>query len=172
MHGDLESSPVGYVVCHPPGMRSVMFTFPSLAWFQELARLMNENETAFKRLGYADVAWAVDVLPVESAQHPRRFRLVFEEFSCTAVEELAPDSDSDVAFTLQATFETWKEMILNIQANNGPDLEHSLNRLALLDDPIYIAAPDFLSRDFFARFGQTYQLFFNGAVHVPTQFAM
>ena len=36
---------------------------------------------------------------------------------------------------------------------------------------IYIAAPDFLSRDLFARYGQTYQLFINGAVHVPTVFA-
>ena len=36
---------------------------------------------------------------------------------------------------------------------------------------IYIAAPDFLSRDLFARYGQTYQLFMNGAVHVPTIFA-
>jgi hypothetical protein len=149
-----------------------MFTFPSLAWFEELARLMNENEAAFKRLGYADATWAVDVLPAASGQPSRRFRLVFEAYSCTSVEELDPASDPDVAFTLQASLETWKDMILNIQANNGPDLEHSLNRLALLDDPIYIAAPDFLSRDLFARFGQTYQLFFNGVVHVPTQFAM
>ncbi len=59
-------------------------------------------------------------------------------------------------------------MIENIQANSGPDFEHSLNRLALLDDPICIAANDFLQRDLFARYGQTYQLFLNGAVHVPT----
>jgi hypothetical protein len=87
------------------------------------------------------------------------------------VEELAPEAKVDAAFTLQATYDTWKEMIQNIQAYNGPDLQHSLNRLALMDDPIYIAAPDFLSRDLFARYGQTYQLFFNGAVHVPTEFA-
>jgi hypothetical protein len=149
-----------------------MLTFPSLAWFQELARLMNENEAAFKRLGYADVAWAVDILPSAPGQKPRRFRLVFEEYSCTAVEELDPDAEADIAFTMQATFDTWKEMIDNIQANNGPDLEHTLNRLALLDDPIYIAATDFLNRDLFARYGQTYQLFFNGAVRVPTRFVM
>jgi hypothetical protein len=49
-------------------------------------------------------------------------------------------------------------MIKNIQTNNGPDLQHTLNYLALPDDPIYIAAPDFLSRDLFARYGQTYPL--------------
>jgi hypothetical protein len=151
---------------------AAMFTFPSLEWFQELARLMNENEAAFKRLGYADVTWAVEVQPSLSTHPPHRFRLVFEEYSCTAVEELAPDAEADVAFTMQATFDTWKEMVSNIQEHNGPDLHHTLNYLALPDDPIYIAAADFLSRDLFARYGQTYQLFFNGAVHVPTAFAL
>ena len=149
-----------------------MFTFPSLEWFQELARLMNENEAAFKRLGYADVVWAVAVQSPVPGQPGRHFRLVFEEYSCTSVTELAPGDEAEVAFTMQATYDTWQEMIRNIQANNGPDLHHTLNYLALPDDPIYIAAPDFLSRDLFARYGQTYQLFFNGAVHVPTVFAM
>jgi hypothetical protein len=149
-----------------------MIEFPSLAWFQELARLMNENEAAFKRVGYADVAWAVEVQPLAPGHTPYLFRLVFEEYGCVDVEELEPGSDADVAFTLQATYATWKEMIQNIQANNGPDLEHSLNRLTLMDDPIYIAAADFLSRDLFARYGQTFQLFFNGAVHLPTVFAV
>jgi hypothetical protein len=88
-----------------------------------------------------------------------------------SVEELDQGDASEVAFTLQATYDTWKDMIRNIQTNNGPDLQHTLNYLALPDDPIYIAAPDFLSRDLFARYGQTYQLFINGAVHVPTVFA-
>jgi hypothetical protein len=147
-----------------------VIVFPSLAWFQELARLMNDNESAFKRVGYADVAWAVDVQSSAPGQTPRLFRLVFEEYGCVDVAEVEPGSNADVAFTLQATYTTWKEMIQNIQANNGPDLEHSLNRLTLMDDPIYIAAVDFLSRDLFARYGQTFQLFFNGAVHVPTRF--
>jgi hypothetical protein len=147
-----------------------MLTFPSLAWFQELAWLMNEHAADFKRFGYADVTWAVEVQPSAPGQSLQRFRIVFEEYSCTSVEELAPEDDGGVAFTMQATYATWKEMIANIQENNGPDLAHSLNRLALLDDPIYIAAADFLNRDLFARYGQTYQLFFNGAVHVPTKF--
>jgi len=148
-----------------------MFTFPSLEWFRELARLMNENEAAFKRLGYADVVWAIEAQPDSPAQSSRRFRFVFEEYGCTSVEELAEGDASEIAFTMQATYATWKDMISNIQANNGPDLQHTLNYLALPDDPIYIAAPDFLSRDLFARYGQTYQLFMNGAIHVPTVFA-
>ena len=147
-----------------------MADFPSLAWFQELARLMNEDEAAFKRVGAADVTWAVEVQPTMPDQALRVFRMVFEDYSCTSVEELDPEVEADVSFALQATYNTWQEMIENIQANHGPDLEHSLNRLALMDDPIYIAADDFLERDLFARYGQTYQLFFNGAMHVTTAF--
>ena len=65
-----------------------MFTFPSLEWFRELARLMNENETEFKRLGYADVVWAIEVQPNSPDLPLRRFRFVFEEYGCTSVEEL------------------------------------------------------------------------------------
>jgi hypothetical protein len=148
-----------------------MLTFPSVEWFRELARLMNEHEEAFKRFGDADVTWAVEVQPSAPGGQLRKFRLVFEGYGCTAVEEIEPDEDAGIAFTLQASFDTWKEMIENIQANQGPDLHHTLNRLALMDDPIYIACQDFLDRDLFARYGQTYQLFFNGAVHIPTTFA-
>jgi hypothetical protein len=100
----------------------------------------------------------------------RLFRMIFEEYSCTEVTELSGDMDAEAAFTMQATYGMWKDMIENIQANRGPDLEHTLNYLALPDDPLYIAAPDFLSRDLFARYGQTYQLFFNAAMDVPTRF--
>lgn len=147
-----------------------MLTFPSLEWFQELARLMHENQEAFRRFGYADVEWALEVQASTPEQTPRLFRLVFEEYGCTSVEELAPETEPDVAFTMQATYDTWEEMICNIQAHNGPDLDHSLNRLALMDDPLYIAATDFLNRDLFARYGHTFQLFFNGAVQIPTTF--
>ncbi len=148
-----------------------MFTFPSLEWFQELGRLMNENETAFRRLGYADVTWALEIQPSSPAHPAQLFRFVFEEYSCNEVQELDPGTDADADFTMQASFAAWTEMIQNIQDNNGPDLEHSLNRLTLLDDPIYIAATDFLSRDLFARFGQTFQLFFNGATEIDTDFS-
>ena len=148
-----------------------MISFPSIEWLQELVRLMHENEVAFKRVGYADVTWAMEVQPSSSVHIPYFYRFVFEEYSCVALEEFEPGTAAEVDFVLQATYDTWREMIRNIQANNGPDLEHSLNRLTLMDDPMYIVASDFLSRDLFARYGQTFQLFFNGAIHVPTEFA-
>jgi hypothetical protein len=147
-----------------------MFTFPSLAWCQELARLMNENEADFERFGYTDVTWALEVQSSTPTHIHYLFRFVFEEYSCTDVQELDPGTDADVDFTLQATDETWSEMIRNIQTHNGPDLEHSLDRLTLMDHPIYIVANDFLSRDLFARYGPIFQHFFNGAVYIPTDF--
>ncbi len=147
-----------------------MLTFPSLEWFQELARLMDENEAAYRRLGYADVTWALEVQPSSPTQMAQLYRFVFEEYSCSEVTELEPGTDPDADFTLQATHDTWCEMVRNIQDNNGPDLDHSLNKLALMDDPIYVAATDFLSRDLFARYGQTFQQFFNGAIDIPTEF--
>src|SRR4029453_8821859 len=118
-----------------------MFTFPSLEWFRELACLMNEAEAEVKRLGYADVVWAIEVQPSSPDQSSRCFRFVFEEYGCTSVEELDESDTGEVAFTMQATYDTWEDMIKNIQTNNGPDLQHTLNYLALPDDPIYIAAP-------------------------------
>ena len=148
-----------------------MFTFPSLAWFQELVQLMEENEATYQPLGYADVTWALEVQPSSPTQAPQLFRFVFEEYTCSEVIELEPGSDPDADFTLQATLNTWCDMIRNIQDNNGPDPDHALNKLALRDDSIYVAAADFLSRDLFARYDQTFQQFFNGAIHIPTEFA-
>ena len=148
-----------------------MFTFPSLEWFQELARLMNDNEVPYRRLGYADVNWAIDMQPSEPDQPAHLFVFEFEEYGCKSVASCEPDSEPDVAFTMRATLGTWEEMVRNIQENQGPDLHHTLNYLTLPDDPIYIDAPDFLSRDVFARYGQTFQLFFNGAIQVPTAFS-
>jgi hypothetical protein len=132
---------------------------------------MNENEADFKHLGYTDVTWGLEVQPSTPTHVHSLFRFVFEEYNCTDVQELDPGTDADVDFILQASHETWREMIRNIQTNNGPDLEHRLDRLTLMDHPIYIAASDFLSRDLFARYGQTFQLFFNGAIDIPTDFA-
>ena len=147
-----------------------MFTFPSLEWFQELVRLMNDNDVPYRRLGYADVKWAIEMQPSKSDQRAHLFVFEFEEYSCKSVQACDPGSEPEVAFTMRATLGTWEEMIRNIQENKGPDLQHTLNFLTLPDDPIYIDAPDFLSRDLFARYGQTFQLFFNGAIQVPTVF--
>ena len=83
-----------------------MLIFPSLGWFQELVHLMNENEATYRRLGYADVTWALEVQPSSPTQMPQLYRFVFEEYTCSEVTELEPGTDPDADFTLQATLET------------------------------------------------------------------
>ena len=118
-----------------------MFTFPSLEWFQELVRLMNENDAPYRRLGYADVNWAIEMQPSEPDQPTHLFVFEFEEYSCKSVKACDPDSQPDVGFVMRATLGTWEEMIRNIQENQGPDLQHTLNFLTLPDDPInYISS--------------------------------
>jgi len=149
-----------------------MFIFPSLEWFQELVRRMDENEAIYQRLGDADVTWALEVQPTSPTQMAQLYRFVFEEYTCSEVTELEPGTDPDADFTLRATFDTWCDMIRNIQENDGPDLDHALNKLVMMDGPIYVAATDFLSRDLFARYSQIFQQFFNGASQIPTEFAV
>ena len=144
-------------------------------WLKHKAREWNGDPETVGALGSSSSGHEIELC----AMRPKEPR-----YNAHPLPE-APNLDATVAYVVarspvsdpfaryqQAEKRQWKEMIQNIQANNGPDLQHTLNYLALPDDPLYIAAPDFLSRDLFARYGQTYQLFFNGAVHVPTVFAV
>ena len=85
-----------------------MFTFPSLEWFQQLSRLMNENDVPYRRLGYADVHWAVEMQPSEPHQSTHLFVFVFEEYGCKSVEACQPDAQPEVDFTMRATLGTWR----------------------------------------------------------------
>jgi hypothetical protein len=147
-----------------------MHPFPSRAWFGELARVMNENVKTFERIGPADVTWGVAIMPSKPDRKLRMYRIAFAGIGCSAVDEVDPQDPGEIAFVLEARLDTWREMIVNIQSNGSADLHHTLNYLALPDDPINIRASDVLDRDLFARFGHTFQKFFDGAAQVPTQF--
>ena len=81
---------------------------------------MNENDVPYRRLGYADVRWAIDMQPSELDQPARLFVFAFEEYGCKSVEACDPDADLEVDFIMRATLGTWEEMIRNIQENQGP----------------------------------------------------
>jgi hypothetical protein len=82
------------------------------------------------------------------------------------LEDAAPEH-----FVLEASLDTWREMIDNIRANAGPDLTHTLNYLTFPDEPMRVTGPDQLEVDAFYRYNQSLQRFFNGAVAVPTAYA-
>lgn len=144
--------------------------FPTAEWFQALESQAAQNVETFRRLGFCDATVGIKVLAGNGFGEDRGFVLRFDGYRCKAVEEVAePGKVSD--FVLEGKYGAWKEMIENIKANGGPDLNHTLNYLTLPGDPITVTARDQLKQDLFFRYNSTLQEFFNGAQHVETEFA-
>lgn len=149
--------------------------FPSLEWFQALADRMNgPDQDVYKRIGDADVRWCVRIKPDPLLRKRFLYGFVFEEYGCPEVVELdarAGDTGFDEDFTLEARYVIWADIVHNTIRHGGADLQHTLNRLAINDDPIHVEAKDQLRADAFSRFGQTFQEFFDAARHLETEFA-
>lgn len=143
--------------------------FPSTKWFAALAERMAADEAAYRALGPIDCTM---VLRVDAPSGPDHYEVAFEGFRVrsirrlTSLEDAAPDH-----FVLEASFETWREMIENIRAHAGPDLTHTLNYLTFPDTPMRVSGPDQLEVDTFYRYNQSLQRFFNGACAVPTAYS-
>ena len=149
-------------------MASAMF-FPSTQWFQSLAARMAEDEVYFRALGAIECAM---VVKVDDPRAPDLHEIVFDGFGVRSVRRLARLEDAAPEhFVLEASLDTWREMIENIRANAGPDLTHTLNYLTFPDAPMRVTGPDQLEVDAFYRYNQSLQRFFDGAVAVPTVYA-
>jgi len=143
--------------------------FPSIDWFRALARRMEQDEAAYRDLGSIECTMVVRVdAPGGSNFH----EIAFEGFTVRSVRRLARLEDAAPEhFVLEASLDTWREMIDNIRANAGPDLTHTLNYLTFPDEPMRVTGADQLKIDTFYRYNQTLQRFFNGATEVPTVYA-
>ncbi len=139
-------------------------TFPSKDWFECLAEFMVADESSFHPLGPVDCTM---VVKVDRDGESGLFEVVFEAFGVGAIrrleriEDAAPDH-----FVIEATLDTWSEMIDNIRAHGAADLSHTLNYLTFPDDPMTISGPDQLQIDAFYRYNQSLQQFFNGAARL------
>jgi len=143
--------------------------FPSLAWFEHLVRLMNADRARQEQLGYVD---CVAGFRITDAAGATRFEIevTFEEFSATGVRDVT-QGGSKADFVLVATFDTWREMIESIAAGHGrPDLEHSLNRLSHMGTPMRLTGDDVLKTDYYFRYAQSLQEFFNASARFDTRF--
>ena len=142
-------------------------TFPSEDWFARLATFMSADESSFRRLGPIDCTM---VVKVDRADEPALFEVTFEAFEVKSIRRLERIEDSSQEhFVIEATFETWREMIENIHAHGEPDLAHTLNYLTFPDDPMVLGGPDQLQIDAFYRYNQSLQQFFNGAAQLETR---
>jgi len=144
--------------------------FPSVEWFERLAALMNANRARQEQLGYVDCVVAFTVLDGRGGR-PWTAQVTFEEFSATDVREAGPADAARADFALEATAATWREMIESIAAGNGrPDLEHTLNRLSHMGDPLRLVGDDPLERDLYFRYNQSLQEFVNASAAFATSF--
>lgn len=146
--------------------------FPSLAWFERLAALMNANRTRQEQLGYVDCVAQFTVSDGGPGGAPWSVQVTFEEFTATAVREVGAADAAQADFVIDASAATWREMIESIAAGNGrPDLEHTLNRLSHFDTPIRVWSDDVIRKDMYFRFNQSLQEFVNASAAFTTRFA-
>ncbi len=143
-------------------------TFPSEDWFARLAAFMSADESSFRRLGPIDCTM---VVKVDTADQAALIEVTFEAFEVKSIRPLERIEDAAPEhFVIEATFDTWREMIENIHAHGAPDLAHTLNYLTFPDDPMVVSGPDQLQIDAFYRHNQSLQRFFNGAAGVATRY--
>jgi hypothetical protein len=146
--------------------------FPSLEWFGELARLMRTNRALHEHLGFIDCVARFTITDGGLARNPYSVTITFEEFEATEVHEAASGDDAAADFTLEASLDTWREMIESIARGKGrPDLTHTLNYLSHTGTPIRVWSDDPLRKDLFFRYNQSLQEFVNASAAMRTVFA-
>jgi len=139
-------------------------TFPSLEWFQNLAAVWNANRVQAEHLGYIDCV-ARFTIGEFAAQ------VTFEEFEVMNVETGSEENADAADFNLVGETPDWQEMIENIAAGDGqPDLEHTLNRLSHMGTPFNLIQDDPLRRDYYFRYSQSLQAFFNLSAKFESRF--
>ncbi len=149
------------------GKNAEPLEFPSLAWFERLAALMNDNRARQEKLGYVDCVAGFSVTGTRALA----VQVTFDEFEATDVRVTGETDSNRADFTLEAELETWQAMIESIAAGNGrPALDQTLNRLSHMGTPLHLLSDDPLRRDMYFRFNQSLQEFFNASAAFTTSF--
>ncbi len=141
-----------------------MAKFPSVEWFEAVRDLVNRDDR-LSRLGTCDAVVGVKV--GDSA-----FEITFDAFDCTGVREISTADLAKTDFYLEASFETWQEMLENIKEHGSADRQHTLNTIDFLDPKGFAKSEDQSTKDRFYRYGQTFQMFFNASAEIETEFAV
>ena len=147
-------------------------SFPSVAWFERPAHLMHESLARQIQRQYVDCTVRFTVSDGGACRRPWSPRVWFEEFDAVEVHEASRADAAGADFALEAPLSTWREMIESIAAGGGrPDLEHTLNRLSHLGEPLRVTSDDVLKKDLYFRFNQSLQEFVNASASFRTQIA-
>ncbi len=141
-----------------------MAKFPSVIWFKAIQDVVKGDDRLRKR-GTCDVVMGVKL-------RDKAFEISFEAFDCTGVREISKADLAKTDFFLDASYETWQEMLENIKQNGRPDRQLTLNTIDFLAPEGFAKSDDQSRKDAFYRYGQTFQQFFNASAEFDTEFAV
>ena len=140
--------------------------FPSVQWFQQVRDIFN-SDASYQRAGggLCDATMGIKVAT-------QAYMVVFEGMECSDVLEVAEADLTAADFYLDMPYSEWEGMLRNIKENDGAGLEHTLNTLDMnKEDGLALTMNgDQYREDFFYRYNQTFQYFFDASARLDTQF--
>ena len=138
--------------------------FPSVAWFESLNALCNEQDLfRVKRDGACDALVGIKA-------GGQIFELRFEMLKVAGVREISADDLHDVDFWLEQTPEQWQAMIVSIKDLGRAEGNYTLNSLDLMAVDDFARSHDGHRRDTFYSFNQTFQDYFDASAALETVF--
>lgn len=140
--------------------------FPSLDWFEQVRGVFNSDDSYQQAGGgLCDAVMGVKV-------GDKAYLVVFEGMECAEAREVDAATLADADFYLNMEYAEWRDMLANIRDNNGADLDYTLNTLDMeRDDGLaQTLNGDQYRQDFFYRYNQTFQYFFDASARVQTEF--
>ena len=144
-------------------MADAAIEFPSLAWFEALQGMVNED-AGYRQFGTVDAEMGVKV--ADSV-----FIITFEAFQCRSVRAGTEYDLINVDFFIEMEPDAWRAMLENIKANGGAEAGQTLVSLDLLHEISTNAVGDQLRADLFFRYNQSLQHFFDLSANLNTAFA-
>jgi hypothetical protein len=137
--------------------------FPSVAFFEALAREMGGERERFHRLGFFDTTFGVRVEPADGGV-PVDIFLTFEVFDCVHIGGHRPRGGVD--FVLEGPLAAWRAMLDNIHALGAADTAHSVNTLTHFGEGLKVRYDDPDGHDKLYRFAESIQEFFDLAARL------
>jgi len=135
-----------------------------LAFYQDLANLMNAHPDRYGALGEMD--FTLGVVMADEAGGDLRLRLRFEELGCTEVSSLREGGEDGCDCWLNGDLPAWEEMFEDITTNGLATGRRTINSLTLVGDRIDVKGDDPMGVDKFFRFIETIQQFLDGAAQL------
>jgi hypothetical protein len=141
--------------------------FPEPEWFVGLGRLMEAEGEAFRRLGYAEVRFAIRIRSDDGERTERTIGLEFNRYTLVRAEAVGDTTAFDPDFVICGRREISARMLTEIHQSGRADARHTLSSLALMGEELWLESTDQLREHKFYRVNQTLQEFFNLAARPP-----